>query len=90
MGLIKVFFILILIWYVIKLIVRYILPKALLHFINKQQGFANADFRRKSAKEGDVNIKMEHPPKSKKEEDDFGEYVDFEEIKPEQKPEDEK
>ncbi len=89
MGLIKVIFILILIWYVIKLIVRYILPKALLHFINKQQGFGNEYNRRKSAKEGEVNIKMEHPPKSKKDEDDFGEYVDFEEIKPEQKPEDE-
>ncbi|VAW29625.1 hypothetical protein MNBD_BACTEROID07-488 [hydrothermal vent metagenome] len=89
MGLLKVIFILILIWYVIKLIVRYVVPKIILRFINKQQGFSNDDNRRKPAKEGEVNIKMEHPSKSKIDEDDFGEYVDFEEVKPEQKPEDE-
>ena len=39
MGLIKVIFILIVVWYVIKLIVRYLIPKVIFHFINKQQNF---------------------------------------------------
>jgi hypothetical protein len=73
-----------------KLFVRYILPKTILHFINKQWGSGDDNNHQKRPKEGEINIKMEHPPKSKKEEDDFGEYVDFEEIKSEQKPEDEK
>lgn len=89
MGLLKVIFILILIWYVIKLIVRYVIPKAILRFINKQQWAGNDDNRRKPAKEGEINIKMEHPEKNKKDENDFGEYVDFEEVEPEQKPDDE-
>ncbi len=89
MGLLKVIFIFILIWYVIKLIVRYILPKAFFHFLNKQQGFGNDDIRRKRPKEGEINIKMEHSPKNQKDGDDFGEYVDFEEVEPEQKTDDE-
>jgi hypothetical protein len=89
MGFLKVIFILLLVWYVIKLIFKYIVPKAILRFINKQQGFGNEGSHRKPAKEGEINIKMEHPSKSKKEDDDFGEYVDFEEVKPEQKSENE-
>ena len=89
MGALKVVFILFLIWYVIKLVFKYIVPKAILRFINKQQGFGSDGTHRKQPKEGEVNIKMEHPPKSKKEDDDFGEYVDFEEVKPEQKSENE-
>ena len=85
MGLFRIIFILILVWYVIKLIIRYVLPKALFHFINKQQGFDNETSGTSHTKKGKVNIKMEHPPKRKKEQDDFGEYVDFEEVKPEQK-----
>ncbi len=89
MGLLKEFFILILIWYVMKLIVRYIVPKVILRFINKRWGNGDDDSRRKPSKEGEINIKVEHPAKSKMDEDDFGEYVDFEEVKPEQKPDDE-
>jgi len=89
MGLLKVIFILILIWYVMKLVVRYIVPRAIFHFINKRWGNGDNDNHQKRPKEGEINIKMEHSEKSKKDEDDFGEYVDFEEIKPEQKPEDE-
>ena len=88
MGLLRAIFILILVWYVMKLIIRYILPKAFFHFLNKR-GFATNESRQKKPKEGEINIKMEHPPKSKKDDNDFGEYVDFEEVKPEQKPENE-
>jgi len=89
MGLLKVIFILILIWYVMKLVVRYIVPKVILRFINKQWGNGDDDNHQKRPKEGEINIKVAHPTKSKMDEDDFGEYVDFEEVKPEQKPEDE-
>ena len=89
MSLLKVIFILILIWYVIKLIVRYVIPKAIFHFLNKQQNTEGSAKKRKTSKEGEINIKMEHPHKSKKEEDNFGEYIDFEEIKPEKKQKDE-
>jgi len=89
MGLFKVFFILVIVWYVMKLIIRYIVPKAILHFIKKRQGFGNNDNSRKQPKEGEIHIKMDRPPKNGKNDKDFGEYVDFEEVKPEQKPEDE-
>jgi hypothetical protein len=89
MGLIKVIFILIVVWYVMKLIVRYLIPKAILHFINKQQNFGKTKNNRKSSKEGEIKIKVEHPEQNKKDEGNFGEYVDFEEVEPEQKPEDE-
>ncbi len=89
MGLIKVIFILIVVWYVMKLIVRYLIPKAILHFINRQQNFDGTKNNRKPSKEGEIKIKVEHPEQNKKDEGDFGEYVDFEEVEPEQKPEDE-
>jgi len=90
MSLLKVIFILILVWYVIKLIIRYILPKAILHFINKQWGFGDDNSSGKMPKEGEVNIKMDHQSKNAKDDADFGEYVDFEEVNPEQEKEDEK
>ncbi len=90
MGFLKVIFILILIWYVMKLIVRYIVPKVILRFINKQWGFGDDESSRKKPKEGEINIKMDHPSKNAKDDDDFGEYVDFEEVNPEQEKEDEK
>ncbi len=89
MGLIKVIFILIVVWYVVKLIVRYLIPKAILHFINKQQNFDKTKNNEKPSKEGEIKINVEHSEQNKKDEGDFGEYVDFEEVEPEQKPEDE-
>ena len=89
MSLIKVIFILIVVWYVIKLIVKYLIPKAILHFINRQQNFGETKNNLKSSKEGEIKIKVEHPEQNKKDEGDFGEYVDFEEVEPEQKSEDE-
>jgi hypothetical protein len=88
MGLLKVIFILLLVWYVTKLLIRYVLPKAFLHFLRKR-GFDTGENYQKPPKEGEMNIKVDHPAGDRKEKDDFGEYVDFEEIKQEQKSEDE-
>ena len=89
MGLLKVIFILLLVWYAAKLFARYILPRAFFHFL-KKRGFDVGEDHQKRPKEGEMNIKVDHPSGNRKEKDDFGEYVDFEEIKPEQKKEDEK
>jgi len=89
MGLIRVIFILIVVWYVMKLIVRYLIPKVIFYFINRQQNSGETKNHRKPSKEGEMKIKVEHPEQNKKDEDNFGEYVDFEEVEPEQKHEDE-
>ena len=89
MGLLKVIFIFLLVWYVTKLFVRYVLPKAFFHFL-KKRGFDTGDYDQQRPKEGEMNIKVEHPANDRKEKDEFGEYVDFEEIKPEQNKDDEK
>ncbi len=88
MGLLKVIFILLLVWYVVKLIVRYVAPRAFYHFL-KKRGFDTGEGRRKRPKEGEMKINVD-PDAERKDDSDFGEYVDFEEIKPEQKKEDEK
>ncbi len=89
MGLLKVIIIFLLVWYVMKLFVRYVAPKLFYHFL-KKRGFDMGESRRERPKEGEMNIKVDHPEETRKKMDDFGEYVDFEEIKPEQKKDNEK
>ena len=82
--------VLLVIWYGIRLIVRYVVPWLIMRFINKQQkNFDNYRQSEKQQKEGEVNIKNGKSETRKKDDGQFGEYVDFEEIEPDQENKDE-
>ncbi len=77
--------VLLIIWYGTRLIIKYVLPWLIMRFINKQQrNFDN--YRRPENKDqaGGVNIKKGRSQTRKNEDAQFGEYVDFEEIEPDQ------
>ncbi len=82
MTLLKIIFIFILIYYFFKLIARYLFPWLLKRYMKNFQNKFHQNTDNTSAKKkkkGEVNI--DHIPKDKKKkDDDFGEYVDFEEI----------
>ena len=78
-------FIVFIIFYGIKLFVRFALPWLLARFMKKQQdkfnnmsGFPNNNQNR--TKDGEVHIKTK-PSNNAKDDSDFGEYVDFEDVK---------
>lgn len=85
-ALLRFLFVLVIIYYGFKLIIKYVLPWILARFVKKQQekyqnmnsGFEN-DYR--SSNQSDVKIKTNTPNKNNDEDDGFGEYIDFEEIK---------
>lgn len=75
------------IYYLIKLIVRYLFPFLLVRFINRMQnkmgGFQSHTDN--SSREGEVKVKY-NPESNPKSNNDLGEYIDFEEVKDNQKP----
>ncbi len=80
-----VLFIFLILVYAFRLFFRYGLPWLLSRHMKKQQhkyydffGWGNATDPKKK-KEGDVNIKNTRT-KQKKEDTEFGEYVDFEDV----------
>jgi len=84
-GIFTFIFVLLVVWYGTKFFVKYALPWLILHFINKQQdkyrnGFGASDPK----KEGEVKIKVDGSDKTKTSDTGFGEYVDFEEVEPDQ------
>lgn len=82
--------VLLVIWYGIRLIVKYVMPWLIMRFINKQQrNFDNYSQSGNRQKEGEINIKKGTGEKKKKDDPEFGEYVDFEEIEPDQEQKDE-
>ena len=77
-------FIVVLIYYGFRLVIRYVVPWLIARFMKKQQdkfnqmgGFSNSGYNQ--TKEGDVNLNTKRNQKSKKD-DGFGEYVDFEDV----------
>jgi len=88
-GLFRFLLILIVIYYVFKLLVRYVFPFFVKRYLNKvQEHFYNQnphlDPEEQKKKEGEV--KVESKPENKENKDnnapeDFGDYIDFEEIK---------
>jgi hypothetical protein len=79
-----IIFIFIIAGYVFKLFLRYGLPWMLNRFVNKQQkkytnSFNNAPPNQN--KEGEVKVKKTTKKKSDGDKEDFGEYVDFEDLK---------
>lgn len=74
----------ILLGYAFRLFLRYGLPWLMGRYVKKQQekfyqGFNQAGGNAYQKKEGEVKIKQPRK-KSKKDDGDFGEYVDFEDI----------
>ncbi|RLD36783.1 MAG: hypothetical protein DRI74_08410 [Bacteroidetes bacterium] len=92
-GLFRFLLLLIVFYYVFKLLVRFVFPFFVKRFLNKaQQNFYNQnphlDPDQQKKKEGEVKVeskpkgeKNTEQNKSKNSDDDFGDYVDFEEIK---------
>jgi len=84
-ALLKFILVIILIYYGLRLTIRYVVPWLLARFVAKQQekfnnmnGFQNQS--QGNRQDGDINIKKEKPDQNK-DDSDFGEYVDFEEVK---------
>ena len=72
----------ILVWYGVRIISRYLFPWLLKSFVRKQQRKFYDQQPHKQApkrKEGEVHIKSKGQ-KSSKNDDDLGDYVDFEEV----------
>jgi hypothetical protein len=81
MQLLRTILIILIVYYLIRLFVRYVLPFAARYFIRKSMNSTTREPRRK--KEGEMHI--QHSPEQKKNLDNLGEYVDYEEIKEEDK-----
>lgn len=83
-ALLRFIFIIVLVYYGFKLVARYVIPWVITRFIKKQQqkfndmnGVNNSNYD--PTNEGEVHIKTKKT-KSAKNDDDFGEYVDFEDV----------
>ncbi len=83
-GLLRTIFILVVIYYGFKLLVRYVLPYFLKNYVqkemNKNQKQHQNNTHQRTGKEGAVNIDYV-PEKKKKIAKNEGEYVDYEEVK---------
>lgn len=80
-GIISVFrtlFLILLVYYGFKLIVRYLIPFLFRLFLKNHAG---KQYRQKQEHKKEGEISIDTPPKSSAENDNLGEYVDFEEIK---------
>lgn len=78
MQLLRTFLIIIIVYYLIKLFVRYVLPYIGRYFIRRtMRNFENQQ-NQSHRNPGDIDV--EKAPPRKKTLDDLGEYVDYEEV----------
>jgi flagellar biosynthesis/type III secretory pathway M-ring protein FliF/YscJ len=78
----RTLFIIVVIWYGIKLVVKYVFPLMMRQTMKKMQSHMEEQLRqqqRNGRREGEVTV--EGPPKSSAHRSSEGEYVDFEEVK---------
>jgi hypothetical protein len=85
MGFLKFLFIVIVIYYLLKFIGRYILPYLISVFIKRAQdqmmrNASNNPKDKTSKKEGEVSIDSTPKKSNKASKESIGDYVDFEEI----------
>ncbi|MBN2747502.1 MAG: DUF4834 family protein [Bacteroidales bacterium] len=85
-GFLRVLFILIIVYYVFKLLVRYVFPFFVKRYLsNFQKKFYESnphlDPNQTTSKDGEVKVKRKTSDDRKGKPDNFGEYVDYEEIK---------
>lgn len=79
MQLLRTILIIIIVYYLFKLFVRYIMPYVARYFIRKTVNNFENQQSQSQRRPGDINV--EKTPQRKKTLDDLGEYVDYEEIK---------
>ncbi|MFC2103775.1 DUF4834 family protein [Bacteroidota bacterium] len=77
MALVRFLLILFLIYFIVRIISRYVLRS---YFKKMQRNFENQQNPHSNKKEGDVTINTD-PKKGKKIDTDEGDYVDYEEVK---------
>ncbi len=78
MQLLRTILIIVIVYYVFRLFIRYVLPLLAKYFLKRTQKNYQKQYEKPKRKVGDITI--EHTPEKKKELDNMGEYVDYEEI----------
>lgn len=79
MQILRTILIIILIYYGVKLFARYVLPLLARYFIRRSQKAYQKQHEQPKKKMGEMNV--EYQPEKKKEMNDLGEYIDYEELK---------
>ena len=79
MQILRTILIIIMVYYMVKLIARYVLPLLARYFIRRTQKTYQKQYQQPKKKMGEMNV--EYEPEKKKEMNDLGEYIDYEEIK---------
>ena len=79
MQLLRILLIIIIVYYFLKLVARYILPVLLKYAIRKTRENIQQPDRPPEKKAGNINV--EYSPKKKSNIGEVGEYIDYEEIK---------
>lgn len=81
MTLLKIILVFILLYYLFKLLLRYVFPYFVKrHLKRAQQNYTGRQNQQTRRKSGEVNIDFK-PDDTKHKQDDIGEYIDYEEIK---------
>jgi hypothetical protein len=78
MQLLRTILIIILVYYLIKIIARYVLPVLAKYFIRKAIENSQNPYSQSGSKKGDIRV--DHPSKKIRNQDNLGEYIDYEEI----------
>ena len=82
MGVIKFILITLLVFYIIRVILRLIFPLVLRNLFSKaQQQATNQGRPQESRPEGDISIEYMPPQQKKGNTDKLGDFVDYEEVK---------
>jgi len=84
MGFIRTILFIVVVYYLVKVVIRYILPLLFGNYMNRRMNDFSDQFNRQRStntkKEGEVTVDFPSDHKSTKNKD-RGEYVDYEEIK---------
>jgi len=81
MGLLRTILIIVIVYYVLKFISKYLLPIFLKQAIHKTQDRMNNQSKKENyedAKVGETSV--EYAPKNKSSNNNVGEYIDYEEV----------
>ena len=79
MQLLRTILIIIIVYYLVKLFARYVLPVLAKYFIRKATKNMQKNHDKPKRKVGDINI--DYMPEKKQTPDDLGEYIDYEDVK---------
>ncbi len=81
MGLLRTILIIIIIYYGLKFVSKYILPVILKKAVNKVQKDMNNQFEQEQKSKVDVGeTSVEYAPKNESSNSNVGEYIDYEEV----------